>query len=65
MHLWSCSVLTSLKLNFIDHKNLKFTQLKVYPVMYEKILDLKEVEIAFIILINIIIIRLKQVFNAT
>ena len=64
MHLWSCSVLT-LKLNFIDHKNLKFTQLKVYPVMYEKILDLKEVEIAFFILINIIIIRLKQVFNAT
>ena len=53
LHLWSCSVLISLKLNFIDHKKFEITLLKVYPVMHEKILDLKEVEMAFFLLINI------------
>ena len=38
--------------------------LSFYPVMYEKIRDLKDVEIAFFILINTRIIRLKQVLNA-
>ena len=54
MHLWSCGVFISLKSNFIDHKKKKtevYTSL-VYLAMYEKILDLKEVEIAFFIFIQ-------------
>ena len=53
MNLWSCGVFISLKSNFIDHKKKTevYTSL-VYLVMYEKILDLKEVEIAFFIFIQ-------------
>ena len=53
LHLWSCSVLISLKLNFIDHKKFKVYITESLSCHAWKILDLKEVEMAFFLLINI------------